>query len=64
MKSGISRIDTTVRAAYYYGGVIASPLPDGVEHGSFAAVFRYGCGCRECQKRGSKARDRGWRPRA
>lgn len=64
MKSGISRIDTTVRAADYYGGGIESPLPDGVEHGSFAAVFRYGCGCRKCQERGSKARDRGWRPRA
>lgn len=63
MKSGISRIDTTVRAAYYYGGVIASPLPDGVEHGSARAVTRFGCGCPKCQDRASRMRNHGYRPR-
>ena len=57
------KFDNTVKASDFQGGPRAE-LPEGVEHGSFAAVMRYGCGCRKCQNRAARARKHGWRPRA
>ena len=59
-----NHIDTTVRAADFYGtGGYKVPLPEGVEHGSARAVTRFGCGCPKCQDRASRMRNHGYRPR-